>query len=40
LLSKSEVVDNLITSGATMRLSLQALHEAGIAAWGFAYAGC
>jgi len=34
------VVDDIITSGTTMKLSLDALRAAGIAAFGFAYAGC
>jgi predicted amidophosphoribosyltransferase len=34
------VVDDLITSGATMRLSLAAIRAAGSMAFGFAYAGC
>ena len=33
------VVDDLITSGTTMRLSLDALRAAEIPAWGFAYSG-
>jgi hypothetical protein len=34
------VIDDLITSGQTMKLSLAAIRQAGIAAWDFAYAGC
>ncbi|MFI5380651.1 MAG: phosphoribosyltransferase [Tepidisphaerales bacterium] len=34
------VVDDLITSGTTMRLSLDALRQAGTAAFGFAFCGC
>lgn len=34
------VIDDAVTSGNTMRLSLAALRAAGITAWGFAYAGC
>ena len=34
------VIDDLITSGTTMRLSLEALRAAGAAAFGFAYCGC
>ena len=34
------VVDDLVTSGATMRLSLEALRAAGVMAFGFAYSGC
>jgi len=37
--SAAIVVDDLITSGTTMRLALEALHGAGAAAWGFAYSG-
>jgi predicted amidophosphoribosyltransferase len=34
------VVDDLITSGTTMRLALEALRNAGVTAFGFAFAGC
>ena len=34
------VIDDLLTSGATMRLSLDALRQAGAVAFGFAYGGC
>ena len=34
------VVDDLITSGKTMRLSIGAIRSAGAAAFGFAYSGC
>lgn len=34
------VVDDLITSGATMRLTLQALHKEKCMAFGFAFSGC
>lgn len=33
------VVDDLITSGTTMRLSLEAIRQAGACAFGFTYAG-
>jgi orotate phosphoribosyltransferase len=34
------VVDDLVTSGTTMRRSLEAIRAAGSAAFGFAYSGC
>lgn len=34
------VLDDLITSGATMKLSLSAIRAAGVAAFGFAFSGC
>lgn len=34
------VLDDMVTSGTTMRLSLEALRGAGAVALGFAYAGC
>jgi len=34
------VVDDLVTSGATMRLSLEALRSSGRLAFGFAFSGC
>ncbi len=33
------VVDDLVTSGATMRRSLEAIRAAGVAAFGFGYSG-
>ena len=33
------VVDDLITSGTTMKLALSALRQAGVTAWGFGYNG-
>ena len=33
------VVDDLTTSGTTMKLALEALRAAGVPAWGFAYSG-
>jgi hypothetical protein len=34
------VIDDLTTSGATLKLSLAAIRGAGIPAFGFAYSGC
>jgi orotate phosphoribosyltransferase len=34
------VLDDLATSGVTMRRSLEAIRNAGVAAFGFAYNGC
>jgi hypothetical protein len=34
------VVDDLITSGRTMRLSIEAIQAAGVAAFGFGFSGC
>lgn len=34
------VVDDLLTSGTTMKLSLEALNQAGFPAFGFAWSGC
>jgi hypothetical protein len=34
------VTDDLITSGRTMRLSIEAIQAAGVAAFGFGYSGC
>ena len=34
------VVDDLCTSGRTMRYSIEAIRAAGAAAFGFAYSGC
>ena len=34
------VVDDLITSGRTMRLAVEAIRAAGVAAFGFAFSGC
>jgi predicted amidophosphoribosyltransferase len=34
------IVDDVITSGRTMRRSLEAIRAAGVAAFGFAYSGC
>lgn len=33
------VIDDLITTGTTMRTSIETLATAGVAVWGFAYAG-
>ena len=33
------IVDDLITSGATMRLSLEAIRGAGVPAFGFSFSG-
>jgi hypothetical protein len=34
------VVDDLVTSGRTMRHSIEAIRQAGAAAFGFAFSGC
>jgi orotate phosphoribosyltransferase len=34
------VVGDLVTSGRTMRLSVEAIRAAGVAALGFAASGC
>jgi predicted amidophosphoribosyltransferase len=34
------VIDDLITSGRTMRLAVEAIRAAGVAAFGFAFSGC
>ena len=34
------VVDDLVTSGRTMQLSLTTIRAAGVAAFGFAVSGC
>jgi adenine/guanine phosphoribosyltransferase-like PRPP-binding protein len=34
------IIDDLVTSGRTMRLSVNAIQAAGVAAFGFAYSGC
>jgi predicted amidophosphoribosyltransferase len=34
------VVDDLVTSGRTMRNCIEAIRQAGAAAFGFAYRGC
>lgn len=34
------VLDDLVTSGMTMKLSLSAIRAAGVAAFGFAFSGC
>jgi hypothetical protein len=34
------VVDDLITSGRSMGLSIEAIQAAGVAAFGFGYSGC
>jgi hypoxanthine phosphoribosyltransferase len=34
------IVDDLATTGRTMRLSLEAVRAAGVMAFGFAYSGC
>ena len=34
------IVDDLVTSGRTMRLSVEAVRAAGVAAFGFAVSGC
>jgi adenine/guanine phosphoribosyltransferase-like PRPP-binding protein len=34
------VVDDLVTSSRTMRLSIDAIQAAGLAAFGFAVNGC
>jgi adenine/guanine phosphoribosyltransferase-like PRPP-binding protein len=34
------VLDDLVTSGRTLRLSIEALNRAGCAAFGFAFSGC
>jgi orotate phosphoribosyltransferase len=34
------VVDDLVTSGRTMRHSIDAIRQAGAAAFGFAFSGC
>ncbi len=34
------IVDDLVTSGRTMRLSIEAIRSAGVAAFGFAFSGC
>jgi hypothetical protein len=34
------VLDDLVTSGRTMRLSIEAINRAGCAAFGFAFTGC
>jgi hypothetical protein len=34
------VIDDLVTSGATMRRSLEAIRAAGFMAFGFAFSGC
>jgi Phosphoribosyl transferase domain len=34
------IVDDLVTTGATMRRSLEAIRAAGVAAFGFAFSGC
>ena len=34
------VVDDLCTSGRTMRNSIEAIRQAGVAAFGFGYSGC
>jgi hypothetical protein len=34
------VLDDLVTSGRTMRLSIEAINRAGCAAFGFGYSGC
>jgi orotate phosphoribosyltransferase len=33
------VVDDLITTGRTMRLSIEAIRAAGVAAFGFEFSG-
>jgi predicted amidophosphoribosyltransferase len=33
------IVDDLVTTGATMRRSLAAIRAAGVAAFGFGYSG-
>ena len=34
------VLDDLVTSGRTMRLLIQAINTAGVAAFGFGFSGC
>ncbi len=34
------IIDDLVTTGTTMRRSLEAIRAAGCAAFGFAYSGC
>jgi orotate phosphoribosyltransferase len=34
------IVDDLITTGRTMRLSVEAIRAAGVAGFGFAFSGC
>jgi adenine/guanine phosphoribosyltransferase-like PRPP-binding protein len=34
------IVDDLVTSGRTMRLSIEAIRAAGTAAFGFGFSGC
>jgi adenine/guanine phosphoribosyltransferase-like PRPP-binding protein len=34
------IVDDLCTSGRTMRHSIEAIRKAGAAAFGFAFSGC
>jgi predicted amidophosphoribosyltransferase len=33
------IVDDLVTTGATMRRSLEAIRAAGVAAFGFGFSG-
>ena len=34
------IVDDLVTTGATMRRSLQAIRASRVAAFGFSFSGC
>jgi hypothetical protein len=34
------IVDDVLTSGRTMRLSIEAMRAAGVAGFGFSYSGC
>jgi hypothetical protein len=38
--SATLVIDDLIPSGTTMRLSIEAIRTGGVAAFGFAFSGC